>query len=75
MSCTAWGIATLIIKSGDDIRQEQLAMRLIAEFDQIFSAADLALWLRPYRVMATDPNSGMIEMLPSVMSIHALKDR
>ena len=71
----AWGIATLIIKSGDDIRQEQLAMRLIAEFDQIFSAADLALWLRPYRVMATDPNSGMIEMLPSVMSIHALKDR
>ena len=70
-----WGIGCLIVKSGDDIRQEQLAMQLIAEFDQIFSGAGLALWLRPYRVLATDPNSGMIELVPSVMSIHALKDR
>lgn len=70
-----WGIGCLIVKSGDDIRQEQLAMQLISEFEQIFSAANLSLWLRPYRVLATDPNSGLIELVPSVMSIHALKDR
>ncbi|MDA8532028.1 hypothetical protein N9K45_00215 [bacterium] len=70
-----WGIGSLIVKSGDDIRQEQLAMQLISEFEQIFSAANLSLWLRPYRVLATDPNSGLIELVPSVMSIHALKDR
>jgi phosphatidylinositol kinase/protein kinase (PI-3 family) len=50
-------------------------MQLISEFEQIFSAANLSLWLRPYRVLATDPNSGLIELVPSVMSIHALKDR
>jgi hypothetical protein len=70
-----WGIGCLIVKSGDDIRQEQLAMQLISEFERIFSAANLSLWLRPYRVLATDPNSGLIELVPSVMSIHALKER
>jgi hypothetical protein len=70
-----WGVSTLIVKSGDDIRQEQLAMQLIAEFDQIFKEQKLALWLCPYTVMAVDPLGGIIEPVPSVLSIHALKER
>ena len=70
-----WSIATLIVKSGDDIRQEQLAMQLIEEFDHIFKLSKLSLWLYPYRVIAVDPNAGVIEPVPSVLSIHALKER
>ena len=72
-SLPGWEIGSLIVKSGDDIRQEQLAAGLIGQFAEIFAEAELALWLRPYRVIAVSPNSGLIELIPSVLSVHALK--
>lgn len=38
----------IIVKSNDDLRQEQFASQLIRQFDRIFRAANKALWLRPY---------------------------
>lgn len=42
------GIRSFIVKAGDDIRQEQLAMQLLQQFKEIFENANLPLWLRPF---------------------------
>ena len=49
-----WRLIKIIVKSNDDVRQEQFAMQLIAQINQIFMAKKgLKLWLRPYEILAT----------------------
>ena len=69
------GLQSVIVKSGDDLRQEQLAVQLICTFHQIFRDAELSLWLRPYSVVATTSTAGLIETIPDAISLDALKKR
>jgi phosphatidylinositol 4-kinase len=62
-----------IVKGGDDLRQELVAMQLIRRFQDIFSEASLSLTLRPYEIIVTSNNSGIIEFIPDSISIDALK--
>ena len=68
-----WDLISCIFKSGDDCRQEVLAMQLIHVFEHIWKEARLPLWLRPYSVLITSPTSGLIETLQDATSIDALK--
>jgi len=68
-----WRLIQLIVKSKDDVRQEQFATQLITLFSQIFRKADLPLWLRPYQVLSTTFDAGLIEMVPDTTSLHGLK--
>lgn len=45
--CLPFQIECVIVKSGDDLRQEQLAMQLIEACHSIFTEADLPLWCVP----------------------------
>lgn len=45
-----WDLRCVIVKTGDDCRQELLAMQLIRAFSEIFAEAQLPLWLRTYQV-------------------------
>eukprot|EP01052_Picozoa_sp_SAG31_P020873 SAG31_NODE_1588_length_7818_cov_3.365462_4_plen_514_part_00 len=58
-----WEIGSLIVKSGDDIRQEQLAASLIEQFSEIFADAGLDLWLRPYKVVAVSMLASVCKLL------------
>lgn len=70
-----WRLQSVIVKSGDDLRQEQLAMQLISTMYSIFKKADLSLWLYPYSVIAINSNSGLIETVPDAISLDTLKKR
>lgn len=48
-----WDCHSLIIKSRDDLRQDQFAAQLLSEFDRVFKTEGLQLPLRPYAVLAT----------------------
>ena len=63
------------MKSGDDVRQELLAMQLLKRFAAIFRDNRLNLWVRPYEVLVTGCSTGFIEVVPDALSIHQVKTR
>ena len=65
-------IKQFIYKSNDDLRQELLIMQLIKKFDEIFKKLKLPLKLRPYEIIITSNNSGLIEFIPNTISIDSL---
>uniref|UniRef100_A0A7N0UXX4 1-phosphatidylinositol 4-kinase n=1 Tax=Kalanchoe fedtschenkoi TaxID=63787 RepID=A0A7N0UXX4_KALFE len=70
-----WDLQSIIVKSGDDCRQEHLAVQLIYHFYDIFQEAGLPLWLRPYEVLCTSSYTALIETISDTASLHSIKSR
>jgi phosphatidylinositol 4-kinase B len=70
-----WGLFKMIVKSGEDLRQEQFATQLINEFHQIFQIEKVKCWVNSYEILATGDNVGIIECVPNAISIDQLKKK
>ncbi|KAL7716694.1 phosphatidylinositol 3-kinase [Entamoeba marina] len=55
----------VIVKHGDDLRQDQLILQMEALMDSLLKKDLMDLKLTPYKVLATSPIDGMVEFVPS----------
>lgn len=69
----SWQLGAVLVKGGDDLRQELLASQLMRMFKSIFEKAALPLWLRPYEILVTGSHSGIMEFVEGTQSIDAIK--
>jgi hypothetical protein len=70
-----WRLFPVIIKSGDDLRQEQVVSQLMFQVYFILQTRKVGSWLRPYGIIATSPDSGIIEAIPDTVSLDVLRRR
>jgi phosphatidylinositol 4-kinase A len=73
-----WRLASFIMKAGEDIRQEALAMQIIQKLDEWFQSdipESHRPHLRPYTIMCVGGDAGVVECLSDAKSIDELKKR
>jgi hypothetical protein len=70
-----WRLQPLIVKAGDDLRQEQFAMQLIGCIHSMWQDAGLPLRVQTYSILALSPSTGVMEMVPDTVSLAALRKR
>jgi len=61
----AAGTVTLIYKKGDDLRQDQLCVQVLALMDALLRRENLDLRFTAFAVLATSADSGFVEFVPS----------
>jgi len=69
----SWRLMPILIKSNDDLRQEQLASQLIYRMATILAKEKIPVWLCPYEIVALTDRGGIIEAIPDTISIDSLK--
>lgn len=68
-----WDLMSMIVKVGDDCRQESLALQMIAHFDDIFQREKLPLKLFPFNCLVVSPITGLIEVVTDAVSVDSIK--
>ncbi|CCM02364.1 uncharacterized protein FIBRA_04459 [Fibroporia radiculosa] len=68
-----WDCVSVIVKTGGDLRQEQLAVQLIQEFEKIWKEENCPCWVRYFRILITGSTSGLVETITDAVSIHSIK--
>ncbi|KAJ9096017.1 hypothetical protein QFC21_005381 [Naganishia friedmannii] len=69
----AWDVLSVIVKTGADLRQEQLATQLIERFGQIWKEEKVDCWVRFFKILITGDNSGLVETITDAVSVHSIK--
>ena len=71
----AYDLRSFIVKTNDDLRQEICCVQLMQVFKEIFDHFGLSnmLFMKPYRIVCTGYNTGVVEVLTDSISLDALK--
>mmetsp|Transcript_31235 Transcript_31235/g.81022 ORF Transcript_31235/g.81022 Transcript_31235/m.81022 type:complete len:664 (-) Transcript_31235:188-2179(-) len=72
---SGWNLRSIIVKSGADLRQEEIAVALIHWFDNVFRKSNLKLWLRPFEIVCVGSRFAVMETVIGASSLHDLKMR
>jgi len=68
-----WRLLPILIKSNDDLRQEQLVAQVINCISNVLAKANILIWLYPYDIIALTHRAGIIEAIPDTISIDSLR--
>jgi len=68
-----WKLMALIVKCGDDLRQELLAYQYLSLLHRIWKEERVPLYVRPYRIQVLSNDSGLIEPILNTVSLHQIK--
>ncbi|XP_059836204.1 phosphatidylinositol 4-kinase beta isoform X1 [Hypanus sabinus] len=68
-----WRLLSVIVKCGDDLRQELLAYQVLKQLQAIWELERVPLWIKPYKILVISADSGMIEPVVNAVSLHQIK--
>ncbi|KAI1483967.1 kinase-like domain-containing protein [Daldinia eschscholtzii] len=68
-----WDLISVIVKTGDDLRQEAFACQLIQVCHKIWVDAGVPVWVKLMRILVTGESSGLVETITNGVSLHSLK--
>ncbi|KAF9691552.1 hypothetical protein EKO04_010381 [Ascochyta lentis] len=68
-----WDLISVIVKTGDDLRQEAFACQLIQVCTKIWEEASIPVWTKRMRILVTGESCGLIETITNGVSLHSLK--
>ena len=66
----SYRIRQVIVKGGDDLRQEIIAMQLIKKFQIVFKKEGTSLFLKAYEIVVINSSSGIIGSLEAHLRIY-----
>ncbi|NWW27269.1 PI4KB kinase, partial [Falcunculus frontatus] len=69
----SWRLLSVIVKCGDDLRQELLAFQVLKQLQSIWEQERVPLWIKPYKILVISADSGMIEPVVNAVSLHQIK--
>jgi len=69
----SWQLHSVIVKCGDDLRQELLAYQYLSLLSKIWAEERVPLYVRPYRITVLSNDSGFIEPILNTVSLHQVK--
>ncbi|KAJ1522314.1 hypothetical protein ONE63_002611 [Megalurothrips usitatus] len=69
----SWRLLSVIVKCGDDLRQELLASQLLSMLQRIWDQERVPLWVQPYKILCLSNDSGLIEPVLNTVSLHQIK--
>ncbi|XP_028297952.1 phosphatidylinositol 4-kinase beta isoform X2 [Gouania willdenowi] len=70
---TSWRLLSVIVKCGDDLRQELLAYQVLQQLKSIWEQERVPLWIKPYKILVLSADSGMIEPVLNAVSLHQVR--
>jgi hypothetical protein len=68
-----WRLCSFVVKEGDDLKKEKLAMQFIELFQQIWQQHHVEVYVRPYAVQLSGSQCGLLENIVSARSLDSLK--
>lgn len=68
-----WDVFSVIVKTGDDLRQEAFACQLIQAMQMCWEKADSGVWVKKYNILITHNSAGLVETITNALSIHSIK--
>ncbi|XP_033493212.2 phosphatidylinositol 4-kinase beta-like [Epinephelus lanceolatus] len=68
-----WRLLSVIVKCGDDLRQELLAYQVLRQLQLIWQQERVPLWIKPYKILVMSSDSGMIEPVLNAVSLHQVR--
>lgn len=68
-----WKLLAVIVKSGDDLRQELMAFQFLQKLQEVWHQEHVKVFVRPTRILVLSKDSGMIEPILNAVSLHQIK--
>jgi hypothetical protein len=68
-----WNLLSVIVKCGDDLRQELLAYQYLTLLQRIWKEEHVPLYVRPYKILVLSNDCGLIEPILNTVSLHQVK--
>jgi phosphatidylinositol 4-kinase len=68
-----WRLLPVIVKSGDDLRQELIANQFLFKLQEIWSMEHVPIYVRPLNILVLSNDSGMIQPILNAVSLHQIK--